>query len=704
MCDRMRRLSLILAATVFLCACSSRSSSQTIVVETKGGPLNVIRPDRALGGAIDGLPSGQVETLFTRHNVAAIRTAGLGPVSYSLRTDLAIDAWHWGTEGSWSDAVNQQGYWTTSDNPREPVMTGWGYKLPRRGDSVDQADDDGYSRLDDGDVRTFWKSNPYLDARLSHAADRPQWVVVDFGARRPISAARIAWAEPYATHYRVQYWTGVDPYDDEGQWRDFPAGDQVHGTGGRALLKLADRPISTEFVRLLLEASSHRAPVGSRDPRDGLGYAIAELAFGTLGKSGALIDIVRHAPTGALQSQITVSSTDPWHRATDRDPNAEQPGFDRIFQSGLTGRRPVIVPVGVLYDTPDNAASELRFLRRRGYPVSQIEIGEEPDGQNVSPDDFAVLYRQFGAAVRAVDPAIALGGPNLQDAVSDTWLDDSRERSWTRRFLQDITPPGGKPDLNFFSFEHYPYDTPCGAIDKKLVGAAQVFTSDLARLREDGVPRSIPWVITEYGFSAFSGEAEVELPGALFDADLLARFFASGGSAAYLLGYGPDQLYQPEQRCAGYGELMLFGQDAQGQATWATPTYWALRLLTREWLEPGDGAHDLYPASLAGLSAAARHYVTAWPVLRPDGRWAVMLINRSPKEQFEIRLSLAGDDPKDAQAFDRWDGFQYASSDYRWKPDGLSGHPILDKPPHFLSGNRAEITLPPYSISVMRSK
>ena len=694
----MRRLSLILTAIGLLCACSSRSSSQAIVIVTKEGPLNVIRPDRALGGAIDGVPAGQVEALFTPHNVAEIRKAGLGPISYSLRTDLAIDAWHWGEEGSWSDAVHQQGYWTTSDNPHEPVMRGWGYKLPRRGDSVDQANDDGYSRIDDGDLQTLWKSNPYLDARLSHTADRPQWVVVDFGSKQPVSAARIVWAQPYATHYRVQYWTGADPYDDEGHWRDFPTGDQAHGLGGAALLRLADRPIATQFVRVLLLESSHQAPAGSHDIRDGLGYAIGELALGTLTKGGALKDIVRHAPQGASQTQITVSSTDPWHRVSDRDPNAEQPGFDRIFRSGLSAGRPVIVPVGVLYDTPDNAAAELRFLRRRGYPVRQIEIGEEPDGQNVSPDDFAVLYRQFGAALRVVDPAIALGGPNLQDAISDTWLDDTRERSWTRRFLADITPQGGKPDLNFFSFEHYPYDTPCGPIDQKLVGAADVFNRDLARLHEDGVPRSLPWVITEYGFSAFSGEAEVELPGALFDADLLARFFAAGGSAAYLLGYGPDQLYQPEQRCAGYGELMLFGEDARGQATWATPTYWALRLLTQEWLQPGDGAHELYPASLAALSSAARHYVTAWPVLRPDGRWAVMLINRSPNQQFKVRLSLDGE-----QAFDHWDGFQYDSSDYRWKPDGSNGHPVLDRPPHALSGKGAAITLPPYSISVIRS-
>jgi hypothetical protein len=672
------------------------------VIESSGRPLNVIRPDRSLGAAIDGVPAGEVESLFTSHNLAAIRGAELRPISYSLRTDLAIDAWHWGEEGSWSDPVHRKGYWTSSANPKHAVMTGWGYKLPRRGDSVDQAEDDGYSRLDDGNPHTFWKSNPYLDARLSHFGDRPQWAVIDLGRTQPVSMAKVVWARPYAIHYRVQYWSAADPYDDEGHWRDFPNGDQSNGRGGVALLRLGTTPVVTEFVRILLETSSHVAPAGSRDVRDSLGFAIGEIGLGGPTRGGGFRDFVRHTRDGSTQTNITVSSTDPWHRQSDRDPNAEQPGFDRIFRSGIAGNSPVIIPVGVLYDTPENAAAEFRFLRRRGYPARQVEIGEEPDGQNVSPDDFAVLYREFAKAIRSVGPKIELGGPNLQDAVSDTWLDDSANRSWTSRFIADITPPGGRPDLDFFTFEHYPYDTPCGALDQKLVQADRILTDDLARLRNDGVPRSIPWVITEYGFSAFSGQAEVELPGALFDADMLAHYFAAGGSAAYLLGYGPDQLYPPEQDCAGYGELMLFGEDARGQATWPTPTYWAMRLLTEEWLQSGDTPNALYPASLDCLTADERRYVTAWPVQRPDGRWSVMLINRSATQPFHIVLAFRSSNGKTQTFSGRWQGFQYGAAEYQWVADGPNGHPAIDKAPEQVSGQGGEIVLPPYSITVVK--
>jgi len=41
-----------------------------------------------------------------------------------------------------------------------------------------------------------------------------------------------------------------------------------------------------------------------------------------------------------------------------------------VFAGGLTNGLPVLMPVGLLYDTPENAAAEIRFLRRRGYPSS----------------------------------------------------------------------------------------------------------------------------------------------------------------------------------------------------------------------------------------------------------------------------------------------------------------------------------------------
>jgi hypothetical protein len=669
----------------------------TVRIDTGAGAVAAFVPDQALGAAVDGLPAGQIDELYTRHNIAAMARTGLRPISYSLRSELAIDAWHWGEEGTWSDAQHAQGYWTTSDNPRRPVLSGWGYSLPRRGDSVDQAEDDGYSRIDDGDAATFWKSNPYLDRAKTHAPERPQWVIAMFDAPQAITAARIRWAAPYARVYRVQYWSGADPYDEYQGWRDFPQGRVTGGRGGDALLRLSAKPVSARLVRILLETSSHTAPAGSHDPRDAMGYAIAELGLGSIAPDGHFVDVIDHARAGRDQTQITVSSTDPWHRASDRDSDAEQPGFDRLYRSGVTNGLPMVVPAGVLYDTPENAAAEIRFLRRRHYPVNQIEMGEEPDGQNINPEHFATLYRQFAAAIHAVDPRLAIGGPNLQDAVSDTWADDDHDHSWTRRFLAALRAPGQSAPLDFFSFEHYPYDSLCGAMDAKLRGATGRLDESLARLRADGVPPGIPWIVTEYGFSAFSGEAEVTMPGALFDADMVAHFLSAGGKATYLLGYGPDRLYDPGEACTGYGELMLFGADAQHQASWPTPAFWALSMLTHDWAIPGNGAHRIYRATVDLPGGNGDQTVVAWPVQRPDNSWAVLLINRDRAKAHAVRLNLGGKTPAAP-----WHIVQYGARDFTWLAAGAQSHPTRDDPPRRFVANSDVIALPAYSITVVQ--
>ena len=80
---------------------------------------------------------------------------------------------------------------TGADTLATPVVT-------RRGDTIDQAADAGFSRLDDGRRKTFWKSNPYLDPHFTHEPEgaHPQWVLIDFGTHRRIDAVRIDWGAP----------------------------------------------------------------------------------------------------------------------------------------------------------------------------------------------------------------------------------------------------------------------------------------------------------------------------------------------------------------------------------------------------------------------------------------------------------------------------------------------------------------------------
>src|SRR2546430_15341227 len=86
----------------------------------------------------------------------------------------------------------------------------------------------------------------------------------------------------------------------------------------------------------------------------------------------SLHDEIHHAADHDKQTVFYVSSTDPWHRESDLDEGAEQPGFDRIFQSGLTNGLPMLTPTGLLYDTPENAVAEIQYLQAKGYPVERV--------------------------------------------------------------------------------------------------------------------------------------------------------------------------------------------------------------------------------------------------------------------------------------------------------------------------------------------
>lgn len=685
------------AGVLAAAALAASTAPVTLIVETGSPPAAVVNPWTSLGAGVDGVERGGVARLFTPRNIALMRRAGFGPLTYRLRTELANEAWHWTEEGRWSDSAHRQGYWTSSARPKRPVLIGWGYRLPRRGNTIDQGSNRGWSRIDDGDETTFWKSSPYLD-RAYAGEDLDQWVVVDLGDPAAIDTARIAWARPYATAYAVQYWTGVDEYDDEGRWVSFPGGEVADGQGGLEILALAKAPIRTEFVRLLLRRSSGSAPPDADDPRDRMGYAVAELGFGRRRADGTFEDAVRHGAGRSRQSMVQVSSTDPWHRASDRDPDLEQVGFDRLFASGLTNGQPVMIPVGAFYDTPENARAELRFLKWRGYPVRQVEIGEEPDGQNVTPEHFAALYAQFASVAHQALPGAVTGGPSLQSAIADTWLDEGADHSWTRRFIDALGRRGAAASLGFFSFEHYPFDDLCGDISVKLVAETDLLPAYIRRLRDDHVPPAIPWVISEYGFSAFGGRPEVELPGALINAEIPAQFLKAGGAAAYLFGYGPNGPYRGAKACAGFGNLMLYEADGAGAARWPMPSYWAARMVVRHWLGAARRPVDLLPTS--GLDNRAP--VAAFAARPRAGRVSVLLLNRG-RGPARLDLAVRGGAGEAASPARILDCLAYDPGRYAWMAAGPAGHPVRDHPPRRCAADPppSGLTLPGLSLMVI---
>ena len=716
--------SLLICASLFLqSATASWAQNQerlaTVTVLIKPGrPANRFIPSHAFGAGVDGHDKGDADRQLTPKNIEAMLSAGLQSLTYRLRTELAIDAWHWNPQGAWSDPNHKQGYWTSANTARRPIAVSYGYRLPRRGNSIDQANNEGYSRLDDSDRESFWKSNPYLDWHFTHEdnSQHPQWIVIEFPTERLINSARLLWGIPFASNYEIQYANFDDVSDialnPSGMWQTFPRGSFPGSAdilsavpGGEIFLRLSVKPIKTRFVRILMTKSSGAAPLASTDIRDRLGFAMREVYLGLVDEKGHFHDEISHTTDRHTQTIMHVSSTDPWHRETDLDEGAEQPGLDRIFQSGLSNGLPVLTPAGVFYDTPENAANEIRYLKARGYNFEQVELGEEPDGQYATPEDFGALYLQWVDAIHNVDPNLKLGGPSFQEIQPDTSDRQLKlgNSMWMRRFLNYLKARSRLRDYSFFSFEWYPFDDVCEPFAPQLAGATDMLDAALREMERRGVSHRIPWIISEYGYSALAARAEIGIEGALLNADIVGRFLTLGGDQAFLYGYTPSQVLYDS--CSS-GNNMLFSMDDDGNITHRFATYYGTRLLTQEWTKASGGWHEIYPAITNVRNEKGQALVTAYAVHRPDELWALLLLNKDPTRSYKVQLRFLNEATSAVSAFrGPVDLYQFSSAQYELNDDLKNPYPIKANPPSHTvmqSDQTSAFELPAYSLTVIR--
>jgi hypothetical protein len=674
--------------------------------------VNSFSPMRALGAGVDRLRTGVADKVLSPAYLKHLLSAGWQPVSYRQNTELHVEAWHWNPRGTWSDPSGR-GYFTGDPEPGEMIRHSYAYPLPRRGFTRNSGTERGYSRLTDGSLETFWKSNPYLTREFTGDEDslHPQWVTLDLGERLEVEAVRIAWAEPYARTYLVQFWTGDnDPVNapTKGAWQTFPLGVVGDGRGGTVTLRLASRTVAARYLRVWMTASSQTSDArGSADVRDRAGFAIRELYAGTLTPGGEFQDLVRHSPDGK-QSATLCSSVDPWHAAADLDEKlGDQVGFDLFYTCGVTRGLPAMVPVAMIYSTPEDAAAQMAYIKKRGYPVSYVELGEEPDGQYMLPEDYGALYLQFAAAIHRVDPTLKLGGPSFQGVNSDVevWPDTQGKVSWLGRFLDYLRARGRLNDLAFLSFEHYPYD-PCATSWSDLYNEPRLISRIIEIWKEDGLPADLPMFVTEVNLSWQTGETFVDIMGGLWFADYTGAFLAAGGDASYFFHYIPSPLRAGCHNSYGSFGLFNVGEDLQVKGYLAQ--YFASRLVTLEWVQPVDAAHRVFRASSDIRDASGNVLVTAYALKRPDGLWSILLVNKDHENAQRVRIVFHDSDAKGDHFFSgAVDLVTFGAGQYEWRANGAKGLADPDGPPvkARISGKaETEYMLPKASITVLRGK
>lgn len=671
--------------------------------------VNSFDPLRDLGAGIDRFEAGSVDLQFSPAMLKPVLASGWGAASYRLNTELHVEAWHWNPTGSYSNG--SRGYFTGSTEIGAPIQHSFGYPLPRRGVTHNEGTERvGYSRLSDGDPKSFWKSNPYLAHEFSGDDESafPEWIAIELDRARAVDTLRITWAEPYAKRYRIEYWIGDDPMRRpmSGRWQAFEGGSVVDGHGGIATHRLSAEPIEAKYVRVLLTDSSRSCVEGdASDVRNCVGYAISELELGTRTETGQLTDLMVHSPD-QHQTATYCSSVDPWHSAADLDETqGELPGLDLFFQSGVTRGLPAMVPVSTVYGTPEDSAAQIAYLKKRGHPLSSVELGEEADGQYMTPEHYAALYLQWAAAIHRVAPELPLGGPAFTGVNEDiqAWPDARGRTSWLTRFLDYLRAHGRLSDLAFMSFEHYPFE-PCKAKWDDLYDEPRLLAHIMQVWRDDGLPANVPMHVTELNMSSASNQTSMENMSGLWLADYVGAFLENGGKSSFFFHYTPFPI---SNWCGenAWGTLGMFVANPAHQILQPTAQFFVSQLINLDWVQPVDAPHDVFPVHSELRDRQGRTLVTAYATHRPDHRWALLLINKDPLAERPVHIGFRAAGSQTERHFVGPVSVKsFGANEYLWFPNGAAGYADPDGP-IVASERRAdastEFVLPPASVSVL---
>ncbi|HWZ98479.1 MAG TPA: discoidin domain-containing protein [Candidatus Dormibacteraeota bacterium] len=703
-----KRFALMALWPAFAIVALAQSPEATVHVDiTPAHQINSFDPDSALGSSLDVLSRRDIDRVHTPHIVQESLSAGWGPITYRNNSELRMAAWHWNPAGAWSDAAHESGYFTGSTELKSPIRYILSYALPHRGFATSG------DRPVQGPNLSYWKSNPYLTGKFTGESDalHPQWIIVDLQSEKSISAARIQWASPYAKTYQVEYWIGTNALDfdggPKGEWKSFDSGKIANAQGGTATLTLASAPISTRFVRVLMTESSNTCDEhDSNDIRNCVGYAMQQIEIGAIDASGKFTAATKDP--AERPNAYTASSIDPWHSAEDvRDGGDYQhTGFDLFFTSGLTNNLPAMIPVTMLYGTPDDAAAQIAYVEKRGYPISYVEMGEEPDGKHAMPEDYAALYIQWANAIHKVDPKLKLGGPVFEGVNKDItlWPDSKGRISWMGRFVSYLKDHGHLADLSFVSYEHYPFE-PCTITWKDLYREPQLMKGIIQIWRDDGVPKEVPQMVTENHLSWQLTGPMTTIFAALWLADNVGSFFEGGGAAFY---HSPIQPQGVQNTCLGWSSWSNFVSNENYEIKGYTSPYYAARMINLEWVLHRSGVHQMFPASTDIKDADGNLLVTTYAVHRPDGNWSLMLVNRDENNPHTVRVSFENAKEKRPSSFSGTTSWiSFGSDQYVWINDGPNSHPDPNRPPAATTidaNSQTIFTLPKASITILRGK
>jgi len=215
--------------------------------------------------------------------------------------------------------------------------------------------------------------------------------------------------------------------------------------------------------------------------------------------------------------------------------------------------------------------------------------------------------------------------------------------------------------------------------------------------RNDGLPSNVPMYVTEANFTWVNhSQTQMQIEGALWQADYMASAISNGVEAVVYYQYEPVPL-SPNERCKGdWGNLTMFVADKNATIRARAAQFWAGRMLNREWFAAGNAQHALYRAR-ARLQKP--QYLSAYALKRPDGSWSLMIVNTHHHAQ-EITVQLNNGAPIH-EAVTR---VTFGSDQYVWRSRGAQSAPSPNRGPVRAIVRGPVYRIPAQSITVLRFK
>jgi hypothetical protein len=192
---------------------------------------------------------------------------------------------------------------------------------------------------------------------------------------------------------------------------------------------------------------------------------------------------------------------------------------------------------------------------------------------------------------------------------------------------------------------------------------------------------------------------------ALWLADSIGSFFFYGGYAYY---HSPIQAEPLQPGCHGgwatYGNYVA---DADLKIQQFTAQYHTGRMINNEWVTHRSGPHHLFAVSGTVHDPGGHALITAYAVHRPDGEWALLLVNKDRENPHTIEIAFEGADRQSYFFEGRVNMATFGSEQYVWHSQGQQSHAEPDQPPvssTVTAGRDARVTLPKCSVTVLRGK